>query len=378
MKHERFNKAWYKDSHWPTSIFLILNPLIGVCGLIWAISAGHMSWPLFLFSTIFGISNNLAVTAGYHRLFAHRTYAAKPWIEWVFLLIGASAFQGSVLKWASDHRRHHFHIDTEKDPYNIQFGFWYAHMGWLFRKDSVELEIKGVNDLMQNPRVVFQDKYYFPIAILISFLLPGLVGYALGSFWAGVLVGGSFRITLSQQSTFFVNSLSHTLGKRPYCNKISARDSIIVSILTHGEGYHNFHHKFQSDFRNGIRWYHWDPTKWVILTLKYFGIATKLKQISPAEILKAKLEVDGLRLQTSGYSVDKVEQIRQKIILAQQNFKLMKDEYQKMKLQALQSRDEKVELFKKEMKKAKKEFRSSLAQWNQLLKRPAMESRANS
>lgn len=372
VSHPRFLIPWYKNSHWPTALFMIINPIVGILGTIWAVSAGHFTWPLFVFSTIFGVLNNLAVTAGYHRLYSHRSYNTKPFVEWIFLLIGASAWQGSVLKWSSDHRRHHQNIDTEKDPYNIQYGFWYAHMGWLFRKDSVDLDIVGVQDLLKNPRVVFQHRFYYLIAILISFGIPAIVGYLLGSLWAGIFVGGCLRISLSQHSTFFVNSLSHTLGQRPYSQEISARDSLIVALLTHGEGYHNFHHKFQFDYRNGILWYHWDPTKWIILTLKRLGLAEKLKEVSPAEILKARLEVEAQQLQTYGWSQEKIDQIRLRILHAQQNIRYLKDEYKKLKSQAIKTRDESLVHFKLEIRRAKKEFKMAKVSWNLLLRNPEL------
>ncbi len=368
----RFENSWYKNTHWPTSLFMILNPAFGIFGTIWAVQAGHFTWPLFVFSTFFGVLNNLAVTAGYHRLYSHRSYQTNAFVEWIYLLIGASAWQGSVLKWSSDHRRHHMNIDTEKDPYNIQYGFWYAHMGWLFRKDSVDLEITGVQDLLKNPRVVFQHKYYYQLAILTSYGIPGLFGWFLGSFWAGIFVGACLRITLSQQSTFFVNSLSHSLGGRPYDKDISARDSIIVAVLTHGEGYHNFHHKFQFDYRNGIKWYHWDPTKWVILALKNMGLATKLKEVSAADILKARLEVEGEQLKTYGWSQEKVEQIRHRILIAQQNIRQMIEEYEKLKSQALKTRDQSLENFKLEIRRAQREFKMAKRNWNLMLRNPQL------
>lgn len=374
----RFKTPWYKITHWPTTLFFIFNPAAALLGTAWAYQQGLITWPLFVFGALFGVANNLAVTAGYHRLYSHRAYSTRPWVEWIYLLVGASAWQGSVLKWSSDHRRHHMHIDTDKDPYNIQYGFWYAHMGWLFRKDSVDLEIRGVNDLLQNPRVVFQHKYYLPLAIGISYGIPMIFGYFQGSILAGLFVGGCLRILLSQQSTFFVNSLSHTLGNRPYSKEISARDSIIVALLTHGEGYHNFHHKFQFDFRNGIRWYHWDPTKWVILGLKSLGLATKLKEVSPEEILKARLEVEGERLQDYGWSREKIEAIREKILRAQVQVRSMKQEYERLRKQALETRAQNIAQFKADLLKAQEDFQEALQSWKVLLRHPQLAFAINS
>jgi stearoyl-CoA desaturase (delta-9 desaturase) len=366
----RFRAPWYKNTHWPTTLFFVLNPTAAILGTFWAFQKGLITGPLLIFAALFGIANNLAVTAGYHRLYSHRTYSTQSWIEWIYLLVGASAWQGSVLKWSSDHRRHHLNIDSEKDPYNIQYGFWYAHMGWLFRKDAVDLEIYGVQDLQKNPRVVFQHKFYLPLAILISYGLPMIFGYFQGSAAAGLFVAGCLRITLSQQSTFFVNSLSHSLGKRPYSREISARDSLLVAFLTHGEGYHNFHHKFQFDFRNGIRWYHWDPTKWVILTLKTLGLATRLKQVSAEEILKARLEVEAGRLEAYGWSKDRIERIREKILQAQARVRSMKSEYQRMKKLTLEAQVQNISQFQMDLKRAQQELSQALKSWRFLLRYP--------
>ena len=368
----QFQVPWYKNTHWPTTLFFLLNPAAAVFGTWWAYQHNLITWPLLLFGALFGVANNLAVTAGYHRLYSHRAYSTQPWIEWIYLLIGASAWQGSVLKWSSDHRRHHLHIDSEKDPYNIKYGFWYAHMGWLFRKESVDLELCGVHDLQKNPRVVLQHKFYLPIAVLISYGLPMIFGYFQGSVAAGLFVAGCLRIMLSQQSTFLVNSLSHSLGTQPYSRKISARDSILVALLTHGEGYHNFHHKFQFDFRNGIRWYHWDPTKWVILALKNLGLATKLKQVSPEEILKARLEVEAERLQDYGWSRDRIELIREKILQAQSRVRWLKTEYERRGNQAFETQALNLAQFKIELKRAKQDLKQSLKGWRVLLRHPQL------
>jgi stearoyl-CoA desaturase (delta-9 desaturase) len=277
-------KQWLSQFDLTVSLFLILNPLISVALTVYYfMTAEQVSWSILTFAFIFAAATNLSVTAGYHRLFSHKSYDAHPLVKALFLFVGSSGFQGSALKWSSDHRRHHSKIDTDNDPYNIHEGFWYAHMGWMFRKDSVDLPIQAP-DLEKDRMVVFQDKHYVWIAVATGFIFPMVIGYFLGSALAGLAIAGGLRIALTQQSTFFVNSLCHTLGEKTYSDDISARDSFIVAVLTHGEGYHNFHHKFQIDYRNGIRWYHWDPTKWTIVALKWMGLAYKLREISSAEI----------------------------------------------------------------------------------------------
>ncbi|KAJ1678350.1 stearoyl-CoA 9-desaturase, partial [Spiromyces aspiralis] len=66
----------------------------------------------------------------------------------------------------------------------------------------------------------------------------------------------------------------------------TARDSFITAIVTLGEGYHNFHHQFPNDYRNAIRYYQYDPTKWFILFCKWLGLAYNLKRFPSNEIKK--------------------------------------------------------------------------------------------
>lgn len=206
-----------------------------------------------------------------------------------------------------------------------------------------------------------------PLAIFMSFGVPTLFGLAVGAPWAGLLVAGAVRTILTQQSTFFVNSLSHTLGKKTYSTEISARDSILVAILTHGEGYHNFHHRFQSDYRNGIRWYHWDPTKWTINLLSWAGLAQRLRKISEQEILKARLQVDSLRLKSRGFSDEKLENIRSQILAAQAAIRKKREELRAMKADMSRSSRLKLEQIRLEINLAKAEFNYGMKQWRILL-----------
>lgn len=358
-----------KQIDWPVALFLILNPIFGITLFFIYIYFFDTSWIMWISFLIFAAVTNLSITAGYHRLFAHRSYETTGLMKFLLVLFGSSAFQGSALKWASDHRRHHSHIDTEKDPYSIKKGFWYAHIGWLFFKDSVDLEIKAP-DLEKDRLLQHQNKYYVWWAIATGFVLPTLIGLAFGAPLGGLIILGSLRIFVTQQSTFFVNSLCHTLGEQTYSKEISARDSFIVAVLTHGEGYHNFHHQFQIDYRNGIKWYHWDPTKWTIQIMKIFGMAKKLRTIPPQEILKARLNAEAKWLETKGISVEKVEALKVKILEAQIKVKKFKEEYALRKEDWKNSSKEKwneiqiqVAELKLNIQKAKSDFNFALKEW---------------
>ncbi|NUN06313.1 MAG: fatty acid desaturase [Bdellovibrio sp.] len=363
-----------KRIEWPVALFLILNPLgTLILAPIYFYYYGFQ-WDILLFALVFAAATNLSITAGYHRLFSHKSYDAHPIAKALFLLIGASGFQGSALKWSSDHRRHHTHIDGDKDPYNINEGFWYAHMGWLFYKDSVDQKIQAP-DLQKDWMVQFQHDYYVPLAILTGFALPTLIGWMMGSALGGFVIAGGLRIALTQQSTFFVNSLCHTLGKQTYSKEISARDSWFVAILTHGEGYHNFHHKFQIDYRNGIKWYHWDPTKWVIRSLNLVGLAHKLRQIPQVEILKARLQAEAAELAKRGFAEEQLLVLKEKILEAQNRMKKLHDDYEQFKIDAAKKRadlkvayDLKLVELRRDLEIAQLEFQMGMKQWKLCLR----------
>lgn len=368
------NTKWHQKISWPVALFLGLNPLFCIVLVPLYYIFNDFSWALIIFSFIFAAATNLSITAGYHRLFSHKSYDAHPIAKIIFLLIGASAWQGSALKWSSDHRRHHSHIDGDKDPYNINRGFFFAHMGWMLLKESIDQPIQAI-DLQKDKWISLQDKHYVKTAIFMGYIFPGLIGWMMGNFWGGVLIAGALRIVLTQQSTFFVNSLCHTLGRQTYSKDISARDSLFVAFLTHGEGYHNFHHTFQIDYRNGIRWYHWDPTKWTIKFLAIIGLAKKLRKISNIEILKARLLAEEKVLKNSGLAEEKLVLMRNKILSAQIKMRQLHAEYQQIRRDYYKRKVEisavyelKLLELKRDLGEAKLEFQMGMKIWKVYLK----------
>lgn len=355
----------FKKICWSVTLFLILNPVISLALLVLylVLATQYSLFTLFwisFFGLIFAVLTNLSITMGYHRLFAHKSYEAHPVLQFFLLFISSGAFQGSALKWSSDHRIHHKYEDTDRDPYSINKGFWYAHIGWMMTHEAVSLPIQAP-DLEKNKMVKFQHDHYLACAIVVGYFLPMLIGWMMGSAILGLVIAGGLRIFLTQQSTFFVNSLSHTLGRTPYSVEKTAKDSIIVAFLTHGEGYHNFHHKFQFDYRNGIRWYHWDPTKWSIQLAALFGLARKLKTVQFSEILRARLEVESLKFKNSDFFREKLEPLAQKLVENQARF-------EKLKRECAEARDQKLTELRAELELARIEINSLMKKWRILLK----------
>src|SRR5574341_1526883 len=267
-------------SYGPAVLFCLItgSALVGLPTFGYFYGFTRVDWATF---GILYLATGLGITVGYHRLIAHRSFACPNWVKVAFLIAGGWALENSALKWASDHRRHHAQCDREEDPYNAQRGFWWSHCGWIFFTDPYADE-KYAARLRQDRLVMWQHRYYVPV-VLSGLALPFAVGF-LANGWKGAiscfLLAGVGRTFFVLNSTFCINSICHLWGRQPHGGSDSSRDSWWVSLLTFGEGYHNYHHAYQSDYRNGARWYNIDPSKWLIFTLSIFGQATSLRRRS--------------------------------------------------------------------------------------------------
>jgi stearoyl-CoA desaturase (delta-9 desaturase) len=325
-------KELLREINWVSAVFLVLTPLLAVILLPMYMYNQGWSWELTAFLVVLYSISNLSITVCYHRYFAHRSFDVPMWVQMMFLMVASMAFQGSALRWAADHRRHHREVDTDEDPYTINKGFFHAHLGWMLIKDRHPDVDLIPRDLAQHRWVKLQDRYYLFFATFMGFIVPGLLGMLFGfGFWPGLLVGGLTRIVLSQHSTFLINSAAHKFGNQPYTDKNTARDSFTMAFLTFGEGYHNYHHYFQADYRNGVRWYQWDPSKWVIASMAVIGLAKRLKKVSAEEILKARIAMDEKRIIARGASRERVQALRDRIVAAQARWKEIQTEFKKYK-----------------------------------------------
>lgn len=236
----------------------------------------------------------MSITVGYHRLWSHRTFQSHWSLRFICALGGAFALQNSALHWSSDHRIHHKHVDkNDIDPYSAKRGFWYSHIGWMLKEYQPERiqSYDNVRDLQKDNVVMWQHKHYLLLTILMNFGIPIAFGIYTGDIISSLLLLGFLRLVLSHHTTFFINSLAHIWGKQTYTDKNSARDNGILAFFTFGEGYHNYHHIFENDYRNGIRWYQFDPSKWLIKLCSYINVTSKLRVVSEDKIEKAKLKM---------------------------------------------------------------------------------------
>lgn len=275
------------------TLFLTGTLALALVLVPWRLATSGLGWSeaLVFLAMIFAVGT--AISGGYHRLFSHRAYKASWPVRFLFLCFGAAAFENSALKWASDHRVHHQHVDTEKDPYQIGKGFWYAHWTWVMEAKS--LPLAGVADLEKDPLVRWQHRHHFLIGAVVA-TIPLWIGLATGNVLGHLVFGVALRIVMTHHTTFFINSAAHMFGSRPYTDANTARDNWLLAPLTYGEGYHNFHHLWQWDYRNGALWYQWDTTKWLLNVLGWLGLASQFRRVSDAAMTRARLHMEEKRL----------------------------------------------------------------------------------
>jgi stearoyl-CoA desaturase (delta-9 desaturase) len=276
---------WYKEVNWPQATLLCLEPFLALYGLF----TTEFMWQTIVFTLIWYFLTGFGITAGYHRLFAHRAYEASVPLKYFLLALGAGSVQGSTQWWARGHRAHHRYTDTDLDPYSAHKGIFYSHIGWLLFKPRRKPGVADVTDLSRDQAVQWQHRNYLSLAFFMAFVFPTLVcGLGWGDYRGGYFFAGVLRLVFVHHSTFCVNSLAHYLGDAPFDDRHTPRDHFVTALVTLGEGYHNFHHEFPSDYRNALKWYQYDPTKYIIEFFKLVGLASNLKEFPQNEIQKGR------------------------------------------------------------------------------------------
>jgi stearoyl-CoA desaturase (delta-9 desaturase) len=284
----------YAPVNWPVTAVLGLTFLAAVTIVPWyGIVHGFSGWA-WLFFGIFIVLNGIGIGSGYHRLWSHRTYEAHPALKWFLAVMGGMSLQNSIIIWSARHRVHHRDVDdNDKDPYSIGRGFWFAHIGWMLREyPSGEVDYSVVRDLQKDPVAAWQDRWYWTLVLVTNVALPLLLGWMTGDMLGMFLLAGIARLVITHHVTFFINSLAHMWGRQPYTDENTARDHHLIALITYGEGYHNYHHIFQSDYRCGIRWWHLDINKWFISTCALLGLVRNRKRAPAFKVLRARLNME--------------------------------------------------------------------------------------
>jgi len=353
---------------WTNIVFFGFTTLMTFTGLplyIYHVGLSAADWALFGFMCV---ATMLATTFGYHRLFAHRSFGTHPFIKFLCLFFGAASFQSSALNWSSMHRDHHKYTDTDRDPYNIKHGFLFAQMGWFLFYDHVR-DYNNARDLTKSRMFQHQHDHWLVWAIAAGWLLPLAIGAMTGHFWGAFFFGVCGRFFIIHQSVFCINSACHTLGKRTYNVNGSPTDSWICALLTNGEGYHSFHHRFPSDYRNGIRWYHWDPTKWITFLFQKVGLTWNLNCTPDHQILAARslAEKEGLFQKILDCQSPKIKDAMSRLNVVYDGLKVSLKQWETKafeyrRLKGTESR----EIYKqalKQMRAAKEQFLKAREQW---------------
>ena len=329
--------------NWIPAFVLISTPLAALLIVPYYLWTHSVSWQVWAIFAFFMAWNGLSITVGYHRLWSHRTYQAHPIVKWFFLIGGTLAVQGSVFDWCAGHRLHHRHVDDiYQDPYSAKRGFWFSHIGWMLKNyPSGHYDYKNIPDLKADPVLVAQDKYYALWILLANIGLPALFGWMVGDIAGTLVLAGLLRLVLSHHFTFFINSLCHMFGTRPYTDTNTARDNPILAIFTWGEGYHNYHHFFQYDYRNGVKWWQYDPSKWIIYGLSKIGLTWDLKRVPDVTIQHAQTEMAFKLAEKkvatfSGNLTSDFQVIKDRLNSEQQAFKQTIAEWQALKTQAIE------------------------------------------
>ncbi|PBL01321.1 hypothetical protein ARMGADRAFT_1007324 [Armillaria gallica] len=288
------------EINWLSFIILTSTPIMGVIGACYT----KLRWETAVWAIAYYFITALGITAGYHRLWSHRSYNASAPLQYMLAMAGAGSLQGSIKWWSRGHRAHHRYTDTDLDPYNAHRGLFYSHIGWMLVKPRRKPGVADVSDLSKNNVVNWQHRHYLTLILAMGFLFPSLVAWlGWGDAKGGFVYAGVLRLVFVHHSTFCVNSLAHYLGETPFDDKHTPKDHIITAFVTVGEGYHNFHHQFPMDYRNAIKWYQYDPTKWFIWSMQKIGLASHLKVFPENEVRKGQLTMQLKRLRETQESL---------------------------------------------------------------------------
>ncbi len=360
---------------WVTTLFIFGYHLLLLIGMPFYFIYNSPSWQMWTISAILLYAAGMSITAGYHRLYSHPTYKTNRWVEIPLLFFGSMATQGSALKWSCDHRRHHAFVDTDRDPYSINKGFWFAHIRWMFRRTE-PIDKKIVPDLYKNPLVMFQHKHYAACMIGSNLISTLVVGYLLGDYLGGFAISWLLRMFFLHHFTWFINSLAHTWGAQSFSKEHTAVDNYCISLLTFGEGYHNYHHTFANDYRNGIKWYHFDPTKWLIWTLSKLGLANNLRRTSPI-LVREKMVLEGKQElseklknywdENKQYLEASLEKTSTEILAKFARLQELASQYKKFKSEQFQDKDV-VKNVQLELKALNKSIQTDWKNWKKLSK----------
>ncbi|MFT3776619.1 MAG: acyl-CoA desaturase [Minicystis sp.] len=280
--------AWGKSIPF---ILIHLSAVVGVVLLGW-------SWKGLALAVALYYVRMFGVTAGYHRYFSHRSFRTGRVMQFVFALLATSSAQKGVLWWAAHHRVHHKLSDKPGDVHSVlQDGFWWSHVGWIMSDRYEATEHDKVRDLEKFPELVWLDRWHLvpPTVLGVSLFLVG--------GWYAVVWGLLVSTVLLWHGTFTINSLTHVFGKRRYATTDNSRNSLILALVTMGEGWHNNHHYYQRSVRQGFYWWEIDMTFYVLKVMQALGLVWDL-HAPPRHVRDLRPSADEITAPTAEAAVE--------------------------------------------------------------------------
>jgi stearoyl-CoA desaturase (delta-9 desaturase) len=214
------------------------------------------------------------ITGVYHRYFSHRTYKTSRWFQFVLAFAAQMTAQKGALWWASHHRRHHKHSDSDLDVHSpLHGGFWWSHVGWIVSNDFNGTDDAAIKDLVRFPELRFIERFWFAVPVTV-----GVASFLIGG-WYGLVWAFAVPQVLSWHGTFTINSLSHVWGGRRYESGDDSRNNPVLALITLGEGWHNNHHHYQASARQGFFWWELDITYYILRGLQAVGLIWEVRGV---------------------------------------------------------------------------------------------------
>jgi stearoyl-CoA desaturase (Delta-9 desaturase) len=246
-------------------VAFMVVPLLALAAAVPLAWGWGLSWLDVGLAVTFYYLTGLGVTVGFHRYFTHGSFKANRPLRIALAVIGSTAFQGGVISWVADHRRHHAFSDKEGDPHSpwlfgtgpaaMVRGFWHSHMGWIIGRDRTNAR-RFAPDLLADRDIVAVDRLFLPLT-LASLLLPALIGGLVSGTWWGALTAlfwaGLVRVAVLHHVTWSINSICHMVGDRPFAARDRSANVWWLAVLSFGESWHNLHHADPTCARHGVR-----------------------------------------------------------------------------------------------------------------------------
>lgn len=270
--------------------FIFLH--LGCVAVFWV----GINWTVVVAATFLYLIRMFAITGFYHRYFSHRSFKTSRPVQFLFAVLGNSSMQRGPLWWAATHRHHHKHSDEEVDVHSpVAHGFMWSHIGWLTSMKNFPTSYDNIKDFKKFPELVFLNRYDQVVPLVYGLVMLA-IGASLEAFAPslGVTIGQFFiwtffvSTTVLLHGTLFINSLAHVYGKRRYETDDDSRNSLLLAVITLGEGWHNNHHRYPHSTRQGFQWWEFDPTYYGLKFLSKIGLIWDLRPVPKAVKEEAK------------------------------------------------------------------------------------------